>query len=139
MKYNLISYNFKVRYESFKNPFHPFVPQPSFDKSHPAFANYSRLNSLQSIFDHAMIIDRKTKATLKENRKIIPVGQVQFDSDYSDKAMALECIYADIKKDNNGQSILDSNGDYILENYMFKFKNTFKDNKEIQIRPSTVP
>ena len=47
--------------------------------------------------------------------------------------MVLECVLVDIVKDANGNPILDANGDLELENYQFKFKNTYKNNKEIII------
>ena len=77
MRYGLSSSNFKPRYESFKNPFHPFVAQQRIRytpliSSQDAADKHDQLNSLPSIFDHAMIVDRTTKTTLKENRKIIP-------------------------------------------------------------------
>ena len=49
-------------------------------------------------------------------------------------AMVLDCVLADIKKDISGQPMTDSNGNYLLENYVFKFKNTYKNNKAIEIR-----
>ena len=77
MKYGLSSSNFKPRYESFKNPFHPFVAQQRIRyspviSSQNAADKHLHLNRLPSIFDHAMIVDKTTKTTLKENRKIIP-------------------------------------------------------------------
>ena len=73
MKYGLTSSNFNPRYDCFKNPFHPFLAQPrSRIKQQQLSEKYDSLNSLPSIFDHAMIIDKKTKNTVKENRKIIP-------------------------------------------------------------------
>ena len=48
--------------------------------------------------------------------------------------MELDCIVADIKKDTNGQPMTNSNGDYILENHIFKFKNTYSNNKAVKSR-----
>ena len=47
--------------------------------------------------------------------------------------MVLECVLADIKKNQNGQLILNSNGNPEMENYQFKFKNTDRQNKQIII------
>ena len=77
MEYRLSSSNFKPRYESFKNPFHPFLTDKTkkdksvFNESHKDFDMYNRLNTLRSIFEDAMIINR-TNNIIKENRKIIP-------------------------------------------------------------------
>ena len=50
--------------------------------------------------------------------------------------MALECIYKELIVDANGMPTLDWNGrtQYV---YSFKFKNTDKNNKEIEIRAGT--
>ena len=153
MKFDLSSANFKPKYQSFKNPFHPFVAQPcSNSSSQQAADKHSHLNSLQSIFDHAMILDRTTKTVLKENRKIIPgfiiefistlifdsVASARVGSSHSDHAMVLECIYADVVLDASGSPILDSNGERQFQNYSFKFKNTDKNNKEVEIRAGTL-
>ena len=55
-------------------------------------------------------------------------------SSHSAHAMVLDCVLADIKKDTNGQLMMDQNGDYLLENHIFKFKNTYRNEKEIEIR-----
>ena len=55
MKYRLDSSNFKVGYESYLNEFHP-----------------DQYETGSSIFDVAMIIDRKTKKVVKENKKLTP-------------------------------------------------------------------
>ena len=47
--------------------------------------------------------------------------------------MVLECVLADIKRDPNGQPILNSNGIPEMENFSFKFKNTDRNNKEVII------
>ena len=52
--------------------------------------------------------------------------------------MVLDCVLADINKDTNGQPMTDSNGDYLLENHIFKFKNTYKNNKSIEIRAGCI-
>ena len=54
-------------------------------------------------------------------------------SSHDTYAMVLDCVLADIKKDINGKPITDSNGDYKLENYIFKFKNSYKNNKAVEI------
>ena len=55
IKYDLETSNFKVGYESYLNPLHPDQ-----DKTGP------------SIFDVAIIIDRKTKKVVKKNKKFTP-------------------------------------------------------------------
>ena len=55
MKYRLTASNFKVGYESYLNELHPDQ-----DETGP------------SIFDVAMIVDRKTKKVVKENKKLTP-------------------------------------------------------------------
>ena len=47
--------------------------------------------------------------------------------------MVLECVLADIKRFPNGQPILNSNGIPEIENFSFKFKNTYKNNKQVII------
>ena len=47
--------------------------------------------------------------------------------------MVLDCVLADIVKDGNGKPILNSNGDPYMENYQFKFKNTYRNDKEVII------
>ena len=51
--------------------------------------------------------------------------------------MALECVFADVKVDVSGNPILDLNGEKQFENYIFKFKNTYKNNKQIELRAGT--
>ena len=75
MKYNLTSSNFKATYQKYKNPFHPFLNQ----NFHPADPNYFRfmeIHNLPSIFDFVVIKDRKTKALIKENEKLLP-GEIK--------------------------------------------------------------
>ena len=55
MKHGLKSSNFKVGYESYLNELHP-----------------DQDGTGQSIFDVAMIVDRKTKKVVKENKKLTP-------------------------------------------------------------------
>lgn len=56
MKYGLSSSNFRVDYETYLNPFHPY-----YNGGGP------------NIFDHAMIVDRKNpKIIYQENKKITP-------------------------------------------------------------------
>merc|ERR1712062_192250 len=118
MKYGLKSSNFKVGYESFKNPFHPFVAQPHsrLVSSKEAADKHAYLNSLQSIFDVALIIERNTKNILKENKKLTPVAIAQVGNGHACHAMVLDCILADIEKDDQGNTVLDSNGDPKLKN-----------------------
>ena len=47
-------------------------------------------------------------------------------------AVVLDCILADIQKDDLGNQVLNSNGDPEMENFSFKFKNTYRNNKEIE-------
>ena len=47
--------------------------------------------------------------------------------------MVLDCVLADIETDYQGNPVLDSNGDPELENYSFKFKNTYRNEKEIDL------
>ena len=155
MKYGLSPSNFKPRYESFKNPFHPFVAQQRIRytpliSSQDTADKHDQLNKLPSIFDHAMIVDRITKTTSKENRKINPglilesisslisglVASVQGFNSHCAHAMALECIYKELIVNANGRPILNWNGRAQYD-YSFKFKNTDKNNKEIEIRAGT--
>ena len=55
-------------------------------------------------------------------------------SSHDTHAMVLDCILADIKKDSNGKAMTDQNGDYLLENHIFKFKNTYRNYKAVEIR-----
>ena len=52
--------------------------------------------------------------------------------------MVLDCILADIQKDDQGNTVFDSNGDPILKNYSFKFKNTYRDDKEIELKAGKI-
>ena len=47
--------------------------------------------------------------------------------------MVLDCVLADMVTDYQGNPVLDSNGDPELDNYSFKFKNTDKNKKEIDL------
>ena len=58
MKYSLSSSNFKVYHETYLNPFHPWY-------------SYNHLTGLD-IFDYAMIVDRTTGQTIKNNEKLTP-------------------------------------------------------------------
>ena len=62
------------------------------------------------------------------------VATASVGSSHSAHAMVLECVLADIKKDTNGQPMTDTHGHYLLENHVFKFKNTYRNNKSIKIR-----
>merc|ERR1712130_955234 len=117
MKYRLDSSNFKVGYKSYSNPLHPY---PS--------------GTGPSIFDVAIIIDRSTKKILKENKKLTPVGTAQVGNGHACHAMVLDCVLADLQSDNQGKPVLDSNGDPELKNYSFKFKNTYRNGKEIELK-----
>ena len=61
----------------------------------------------------------------------ISVATAQVGNGHACHAMVLDCILADIKKDDQGNPVLDLNGDPELENYSFKFKNTYRNEKEI--------
>ena len=54
-KYYLSSSNFKVYYQTYLNPFHP---------------DYNGGGPI--IFDHAMIVDKTTGKTIRENEKLTP-------------------------------------------------------------------
>ena len=71
MKYDLSCSNFKATYQKYKNPFHPFLNQ-NLHPTHPDYSQYVSLNSLPSIFDHAMIKDKSNNALIKENEKLVP-------------------------------------------------------------------
>lgn len=64
----------------------------------------------------------------------MPISAALVGSSHSAHAMVLDCILADIKKDSNGRPMTGSNGDYELENYIFTFKNTYRENKAVKIR-----
>ena len=55
MKYSLSSSNFKVDYETYLNPLHPYY-----------------IGGGPIIFDHAMIVDRTSRKIIKYNEKITP-------------------------------------------------------------------
>ena len=57
-KFNLSMSNFKVYHETYLNPLHPYC----------SLYNSAGLN----IFDYAMIVERTTGKTIKENEKITP-------------------------------------------------------------------
>ena len=59
------------------------------------------------------------------------VATAQVGNGHASHAMVLDCILADIEKDDQGNTVFDSNGDAKLKNYSFKFKNTYRNNKEI--------
>ena len=61
------------------------------------------------------------------------VASVQGVNSHCVHAMALECIYKEVSVDANGMPIFDYNGQFQYD-YSFKFKNTDKNNKEIEIR-----
>ena len=61
IKYGLGHSNFKVGYESYLNELHPDQEETG-----------------PSIFDVAMIVDRKTKVVVKENKKLTP--GINYDS-----------------------------------------------------------
>ena len=62
---------------------------------------------------------------------VISVATAQVGNGHACHAMVLDCVLADIQKDHQGNTVFDSNGDPELENFSFKFKNTYKNNKEI--------
>ena len=116
MKYLLSPSNFKVYHEIYLNPLHP-----DFNGGGP------------NIFDYAMIVDRTTNRILKENEKLTPVATAEVGNGHAVHAMVLDCILADIKRDPNGQPILNSNGRPEMENFSFKFKNTDRNDKQVII------
>lgn len=135
MKYGLDSSNFKVEYESYLNEFHRYQHETG-----------------PSIFDVAIIIDRSTKNILKENKKLTPglvydslimtyvisVATALVGNGHACHAMVLDCVLADIQTDNQGFPVLDSNGDPEMENYSFKFKNTYRNEKEIELEAGKI-
>ena len=135
MKYLLESSNFKVGYKSYLNELHPDQ-----DETGP------------SIFDVAVIIERSTKNILKKNKKLTPginhdslqltttisVATAKVGNGHACHAMVLDCILADIEKDDQGNTVFDSNGDKKLKNYSFKFKNTYRNEKEIEIKAGKI-
>ena len=65
--------------------------------------------------------------------KLISVATAQVGNGHATHAMVLDCILADIETDYQGNPVLDSNGHPELENYSFKFKNTDRNEKEIDL------
>ena len=135
MKYGLKSSNFKLKYDSFLNDLHPYQYETG-----------------PSIFDVALIVERSTKQILKENKKLTPgscygsqsmtnlisVATAQVGNGHACHAMVLDCILVDIQKDNQGNILLDSNRDPKFENESFKFKNTYKNNKVIDLKAGKI-
>ena len=64
---------------------------------------------------------------------LISVATAQVGNDHACHAMVLDCVLADMETDYQGNPVLDSNGDPKLENYLFKFKNTYRNEKEIDL------
>ena len=52
--------------------------------------------------------------------------------------MVLDCVLVDIEEDYEGNPVLDSNGDPEMENYSFKFKNTDRNEKEIDLEAGKI-
>ena len=52
--------------------------------------------------------------------------------------MVLDCVFVDIETDDQGNPVLDSNGDPEMENYSFKFKNTDRNEKEIELEAGKI-
>ena len=63
----------------------------------------------------------------------ILVATAEVGNSHAVHAMVLEFVLADIKRDLNGQPILNSGGNPELENYSFKFKNTDRNDKNVII------
>ena len=71
MKYSLSTSNFKVYYETYLNPLHPYYNGGGLN---PIWANLHQCfpTSGLNIFDYAMIVDRTTRRPIKDNKKITP-------------------------------------------------------------------
>ena len=86
MKYGLSASNFKVKYETFLNPFHPKVvdlrlddpywndPGAQYDPWYgPNYYYYYRYRNHKSIFDVAKIVDRNdTHYVVSQNKDLTP-------------------------------------------------------------------
>ena len=75
---------------------------------------------------------------------IISVAGAYVGNGHPCHVMVLDCILADIKKDDQGNPVL-TNGkrklrsnNYLSENYSFKFKNTYRDEKEIILKAGKI-
>ena len=64
---------------------------------------------------------------------LISVATAQVGNGHASHAMVLDCVLVDIETDYKGNPVFDSNGDPELENYSFKFKNTDRNEKEIDM------
>ena len=65
---------------------------------------------------------------------LILVATAEVGNSHACHAMVLDCVLADMVTDYQGNPVLDSNGDQELDNYSFKFKNTYRNNKEIVMK-----
>ena len=80
MKNDLSESNFKVYYETFKNPNNPFIRKLLRDpvwktqraQAHPSYDKYLKYKALDDISTVAMIVDRKTKQELTQNENLTP-------------------------------------------------------------------
>ena len=74
MKYELSSSNFKVYHETYLNPFHPYYNGGARMFVNQRWVTYhdSFPTSGLNIFDYAMIVDKTTGQTIKENEKLTP-------------------------------------------------------------------
>ena len=70
MKHGLNSSNFKVYYETYLNPLHPYYNGGVIDRGVKYQGSFP--TSGLSIFDYAMIADRTTGQTIKDNDKLTP-------------------------------------------------------------------
>ena len=69
---------------------------------------------------------------------LILVATAELGNGHAYHAMVLDCVLADMVTDYQGNPVLDSNGDPELENYSFKFKNTYRNNKEIEMKAGKI-
>ena len=81
IKYGLSESNFKVHYETFKNPNNPHIRNLQLSnpfwttqraESHANYDKFLKYKDLDDIFNVAMIVDRKTKKELSQNDNLTP-------------------------------------------------------------------
>ena len=86
MRYGLTASNFKVKYETFLNPFHPKVVDLRLDDPYwndpgapydpwygPNYYFYLRYKDFKSIFDVAKVVDRTdTHHVVSKNKDLTP-------------------------------------------------------------------
>ena len=163
MKYGLSASNFKVYYETFKNPNNPYIRKLQLSnpfwlteraKSHANYDKYLKYKDLADISTVAMIVDRKTNRELTQNDNLAP-GFLFYNSQadpcfililtgsfsvatitnppghrHPTHSMVLDCILVDVMTDSSGQQV--------WSNHTFKFKNTYKTSKQIEIPCSKI-